>query len=713
MAAFTEPTLNLIGDGEPERVRGAFAETALFDVLGVSPATGRLFTRDEEVAGKENVVLIGWGLWQRRFGGGEAIGRTLDFDGRRMTVIGVMPAGFAFPGKTTEFWAPLVVSERARQARVGYFLQMVGRLKEGVTPAAAQAQMTVVGQQLEQQYPSENAGYGIFVNPLVRHVAGNVRTPLFVLLGAVGFVLLIACVNVAGLFLARGERRSREIVVRSALGASRGRLVRQLLVEVATIAAAAGAAGVLAAYAGIRILVWMAPANLPRVDEIALDGTVLAFALGVTSLTAIVCGLWPALRSSNVNLQEALRDSSRSVAGSRAAARARTTLLVAQCALAVVLLAGAGLLVRSLGMLHATDPGFRTDGVLMMRVNASRASFPQPPLLRSFYDQLLDRARRLPGVKGAALTSDLFLTDTPSSATFTLEDRPPFPPSEQIEATIDVVSPGFFETMGVPLVHGRFFDSRDRDGGAPAIVINETFAKRYWPNQDPVGKRMVFGTPDERNPWITIVGVAGDMRRRGLHRGSRLESFFSTTQNMGRNMQLLVATDGDALALAPLVRAEIRALDRSAPVTAVSSVDSQIGESLAIRRFQAWLLTMFSLLAMLLTAVGVFGLMAQLVTRRTAEIGVRMALGATPAGVLSMVLRQGAVLAAGGASIGLLGAFLLARALRTLLFGVSPADPLSFVSAAGVMGLAMLLACALPAWRAARVDPTLALRQDG
>ncbi len=710
-AAFTEPTVNLIGEGEPERIRGAFAEAALFEVLGATPVAGRLFRQDEEVAGKENVVVIGWSLAQRRFGGADAIGKQLDFDGRRLTVIGIMPPGFAFPSKTAEFWSPLVVSEGAKR-RVGYFLQMVARLKPGVTPLEAQTQMTLVGKQLEQEYPADNAGYGIFVNPLERHVAGSVRTPLFVLLGAVGFVLLIACVNVAGLFLARAETRGREIVVRSALGASRGRLVRQLLMEAGAVATGAGAAGVFAAYAATRGLVWLAPRDLPRVDEIALDWIVLAFAVAVTTLTAVACGLWPASRLSKVNLQDALRDSGRGVAGSRAAARTRTVLLVVQCALAIVLLAGAGLLVRSLRVLHATDPGFRTSNVLTMRVNASRASYPQSAQLRQFYDQLLERVRALPGVRGAAVTSDLFLSNTPSSGTFTLEDRPPFPPSEQIEATTDVVSPGFFDTMQVPLVRGRVLDSRDRDGGARAIVINETFASRYWPNQDPVGKRMVFGSPSERNPWITIVGVVGDMRRRGLHQGARLETFFSTTQNIGRNLQLLVSTDGDPLALASAVRAQIRALDRSAPVTAVGTVDAEIGESVAIRRFQAWLLAMFSILAVLLAAVGVFGLMAQLVARRTPEIGVRMALGATPAQVLAMVLRQGALLATSGAAVGLLGAFLLARGLRSLLFGVGVADPIAYAGAAVVMALAVLTACAVPAWRAARVDPTLALRQE-
>jgi putative ABC transport system permease protein len=711
MAAFTEPTVNLISDGEPERIRGSYAEAQLFNVLGVTPAQGRLFTSDEEVAGKENVVVIGWGLWQRRFGGTNVIGRTLDFDGRRLTVIGVMPAGFAFPSKESEFWAPLVVNERAK-VRVGYWLQMVGRLKPGVTPVEAQAQMTVVGTQLEQQYPADNAGYGIFINPLENHVAGNVRTPLYVLLGAVLFVLMIACVNVAGLFLARAESRSREIVVRSAIGASRTTLLRQLFLEAGALALVAGAAGVLVAYLGVRALVWMAPRDLPRVDEIGLDGSVLIFAIVVTTLTAIACGLWPAWRLSRVNLQEALRDSGRGVSGSHAAARTRSALLVVQCALAILLLAGAGLLLRSLGALRGMDAGFRTAGVLTMRVNASRASFPQPPQLRQFYDQLLERVRALPGVTSAAVATDLFLSNTPSSGTFTLEDRPPFPPSEQIEATIDRVSPSFFETMQVKLVRGRFPDTRDRDEAGGVIVINETFANRYWPGQDPVGKRFTFGDPGPNTRWLTIIGVAGDMRRRGLNQGSRLETFLSTTQGAGRNMQLLVATNGDPLALAPAVRAEIRALDPSAPVTALGTVDGQIADSLAIRRFQAWLLALFSALAVLLSAVGIFGLMAQVVTRRTPEIGVRMALGATPGDVLGMVLRQGVVLATIGAAIGLAGAFVVARALRSLLFGVGTADPVSYLAAALVLAASVLIATALPAWRAARIDPTLALRQD-
>jgi len=585
-------------------------------------------------------------------------------------------------------------------------------MQPGITPVQAQAQMDVVGAQLEREYPDANQGYGIYVNPLLNHVAGRVRAPLFVLLGAVGLVLLIACVNVAGLFLARAESRGREIVVRSALGAGRRTLMRQLLVEAGALAIVAGAAGVLAAFGGIRALLWLAPPDLPRLDGIALDGLVLAFAAGVTMLTALAFGLWPAWRLSRVSLQDALREGGRGASGTLAATRARSMLLVAQCALAIMLLAGAGLLLRSLGALRATDAGFRTEGVLTLRVNASRAASPQPPQLRQFYEQLLARVRALPGVTNAAVIGDLFLTDTPNSGTFTLEDRPPFPPSEQIEATISPVSPGFFEAMQVRLMRGRFFDAQqDKDGGPGTIVINESFANRYWPDQDPVGKRMVFGRPGPQNPWRTIVGVAGDMRRRGLHRGARLETFAPATQGVGRNMQLLVPTNGDPLSLVASVRAEIRALDRSAPITAVSTVEALVGESLAIRKFQAWLLALFSGLAVVLAAVGIFGLMAQSVVRRTQEIGVRVALGATPSQVLGLVLRQGLLLAAAGIVLGIGGALMVARALRSMLYGVGAADPVSYAAAAALLLMSVVVATVVPAWRASRVDPTVALRE--
>jgi putative ABC transport system permease protein len=712
MAAFSESAANLTSDGEPERVLGIRAEASLFDLLGVRPLVGRTFGADEQVAGKADVWVIGWSLWQRRYGGRrDVLGKQIELDGRRATIIGVMPPGFRFPAHDTEFWSPLVVPEGAKR-RVGYWLQMIARLKPGAAMEQAQQQMTVVGRQLEQQYPEENAGYGIFVNPLVKHVAGNTRTPLLMLLGAVGFVLLIACVNVAGLMLARAEARTREVAVRAALGAGRGRLAALLLSEAAALAAVAGAAGLAAAWLDIRALLLIAPADLPRLDEIRLNAPVLLFALAITGLTTAIFGLLPALRVSLVNLNESLREGGRGVSGSRSGQRTRAALVIAETALAMMLLTGAGLLARSLSSLHAVDPGFRTSGVLMVEASASRTKYPEGPQTADFYQRLLERISGLPGVTGAAAITTLLLSDTPNSGTFTLEDRPPFPAAEQIEATDDVVSPGFFGAMKVKLRYGRFFDGRDRQGAPRAIIINSTFAEKYWPGRDPVGKRLVFGSPGERNPWITIVGVVEDLRRRGLHRPARLETFLPLAQRPARGMQLMVTIDRDPLRLAGGVRAAIRMLDSTAPVTKVSTVEAELGESMAGRRFQALLLATFAGLALVLAAVGIFGLMYHTVMRRTHEFGVRMALGAQGRDVVRMVLRQGLLLTGLGVTLGVAGAAALSGTIRGLLFGVAAADPASYLAALGLLGGAALVACWLPARRATRVDPLAALRHE-
>jgi len=712
MAAFANGAANLTSDGEPERVYGARTEASLFDLLRARPLIGRLYTKEEEAAGKADVWVIGWSLWQRRYGGSrDVLGKRIEMDGRSATIIGVMPPGFRFPTKESEFWSPLVVGEGAKR-RVGYWLQMVARLKPGTAPEAAQAEMDVVGRQLEQQYPNENAGYGIFVNPLVNHEVGNTRTPLLMLLGAVGFVLLIACVNVAGLTLARAEARGREVAVRAALGAGRARLAVLMLAEAASLAAIAGAIGLIASWWGVKGLTMLAPPDLPRLDEIGLNTPVLLFALGITGLTSVLFGLAPAWRISRINLNEALREGGRSVAGSIGGQRMRSALVISECMLALMLLAGAGLLLRSLANLRAVDPGFRTTGVLTMQAGPSRTKYPEGPQIIDFYQRWMDRVRGLPGVSGVGAISTLLLTDTPSSGTFTLEGRPPFPPAEQIEATIDRVSPGLFPAMNVKLKYGRFFDDRDRLDTPRAAIINATFAERYWPGRDPVGQRFVFGTPSERNAWITIVGVVEDMHRRGLHRSARLETFAPLAQMPSSAMQLLVATQGDPLALAAAVRAEIRALDSTAPITRVSTVEAELGESMAGRRFQALLLAMFAALALVLAAVGIFGLMYQTVARRTHEIGVRMALGAHSGDVVSMVLRQGLLLTGAGIVLGVLGALALSQTVRGLLFGVAATDPVTYLVAVLLLGGAALVACWLPARRATRVDPLVALRHE-
>lgn len=456
----------------------------------------------------------------------------------------------------------------------------------------------------------------------------------------------------------------------------------------------------------------MAPADLPRLDEIRLNTPVLIFALGITGLTSVLFGLVPAWRISRINLNEALHQGGRSVAGSLGGHRMRAALVISECMLAIMLLVGAGLLVRSLSNLRAVDPDFRTDRVLTMQVGASRTRNPGAPQVTEFYQRLLERVRGLPGVTGVGTITTLLFSDTPSSGTFTLEDRPPFPPADQIEATTDRVSPGFFQAMKVRLKYGRFFDDRDHASAPRAAIINETFAKKYWPGRDPVGRRFVLGTPSERNQWITIIGVVEDMRRRGLHREARLETFGTTAQSPASGTQLHVTVDGDPLALAAAVRAEIRALDPLATVTKVSTVEADLGESMASRRFQALLLAMFAALALVLAAVGIFGLMFQTVSRRTNEIGVRMALGAQHGDVLRMVLRHGMVLACAGIVLGVLGATALSRVVRGLLFGVGPTDPASYFAAVLLLGGTALMACWLPARRATRVDPLVALRHE-
>jgi putative ABC transport system permease protein len=713
MGGFVLSGANLTSDGEPESVDGISAESEIFAILGVAPTRGRLFTKEEETAGRDGVWVISWSLWQRRFGGREdVIGKKVQMDGQTATIIGVMPETFRFPNKTTDFYTPLVVPERAKR-RTGYWLQMVARIKPGARMEAVQSEMDLVGKQLEQQYPSENAGYGIFVNPLEKHVVGDTRTPLLVLFGAVGFVLLIACVNVAGLMLARAETRGREVALRSALGAGRGRLITMVMAESASLALIAGVAGLAAGWVGLKLLVAMAPADLPRLSEVTLNGPVVLFALAATLLTSFLSGLAPAFRLAKMDLNAALREGGRTLAGSHGAERTRAQLVVAECMLAIMLLAGAALLLRSLSNLNSVDPGFRVQNVLTMNVSASRTKWEDRTQVGAFHHQLMEKLRSVPGVTGVTEIGNLLLSDTPNSGTFTLEDRPPFPEAEQIEATTDRVAPNFFDVMQVKLKYGRKFDDRDGAESPRAIIVNETFAQRYWPGQDPTGKRMVFGRPDPNNPnWITIVGVVSDMHRRGLHRPARLETFLPSTQGVGRRMQLLITADSHPLRLTSAIRGEIKSLDSSAPVTLVSTVEDELGVSLAGRRFQTLLLSMFAGLALVLAAVGIFALIFQTVARRTQEFGVRMALGAQSGDVVAMVVKRGMLLVGVGVLLGVAGSLALARVVQGLLFGVSAVDPLSYLAAALVLGGFGLVACWLPATRATRVDPVEALRHE-
>ncbi len=715
MAIFSRSMSSLTGADEPEQVREARVAANFFPLLGVRPMLGRTFSPDEDQEGRDRVAVLSHGLWVRRFGAdSNVLGKNLIRDSRNYTVVGVMPPEFRFPDKTTELWIPLVVPPQARGARFGFWLWIVGKLKPGVTVEQAQTEMSGIGSRLEQQYP-EGAGYGVYVVPLHRQLVGNIRPALLILLGAVVFVLLMACANVASLLLARASAREREIAIRAAIGAGQGRLIRQLLTESVLLSAVAGAIGVLVAVWGVSVLVSLSPQDFPRLDEIRIDAPVLAFTLGLSLLTGIVFGLAPALQFSRWAVSETLKETGRTLGSSLRARYLRGALVAGEIALALVLLAGAGLLIRSFLRLQAVDPGFQPQRVLTMRLISPRSKYPQGPQVAALFQQLLQRIGAMPGVQSAAAVSDIFLSKTPNSGDFTIEGRPPKPLTEQIEATIDVISPNYFAAMGVPLRHGRWFTDQDGRDTPRVVIINETMARWFWPDEDPIGKRFTFGGPQSQR-WMTIVGVAGDMRRQGLDRPARAETFVPHAQNPRGLMTLVVrgAPSGpaDALALAAGVRAEIRAVDKDLPIFDVSTLDRQIGESVAQRRVNTLLLGLFAGLALVLAAVGVYGVVAYAVTQRTHEIGVRMALGAAPDDVLRMVLRHGALLAGTGVTAGLVASLALTRLMTGLLYGVSATDPGVFAAVALGLATVSLLAAWIPARRATRVDPMVALRYE-
>jgi putative ABC transport system permease protein len=712
MSGFAPTRVTVLSAEEAERLFAHRVEPDFFEVLGVRPRMGRAFTPEEMEPGHDRVIILSDGVWRRKFGGrSDIVGLKLQVDGGTMTVVGVMPEDFRFPSRDTEVWVPLALTPAGRASRGGFFLSVVARLKPGVRIEQAQSELDAVAKRIEEQFPFMR-GYGANAVSLERQLTGGIRAALVVLAGAVAFVLLIACTNVAGLFLARAEAREREIAVRAALGAGRGRLMRQLLTESLVLALGAGVVGLAFAYAATGALVALAPRDLPRLDEIRLSGGVLWFTLGVSLASGVLFGLVPAFRISASGLIDSLREGGRSLTGGVRSRRMRAALVVAEFAMAVLLLAGAGLMIRTLAFLRGVDPGFDPDHVLTLRLAVSNSRFPERAQVAQFYQQLLDRLTALPGVRNAGAIRDFTLIATPNSGGFTIEGRAPEPEENQIEATIDPVTPGFFSTMSVPLRGGRFIGRQDGPNNPPVTMINETMARRFWPKDDPVGKRYKFGGPQSDEPWMTIVGVVADMRRQGLDRVARCETFQPLAQTPSRNMYLVIRTSGDPLAMATAVRAEVRALDPNTPIIGMSTMDRVLGESIAERKFQAMLLSVFSGIALLLAAIGIYGLMYQAVARRTHEIGVRMALGAGARDVLAMILREGVGLALGGTLLGLALALALTRALATLLYGVGATDPVTFAGAAGILIVTAIAASAIPALRATRVDPMEALRYE-
>jgi predicted permease len=709
----------LTGRGQPEPIPALKATGELFALLGAEAALGRTFSGSDREAG-EDVVVLSDRLWRSRFGADpRVVGQALTLDGRPYVVAGVMPPGFAFPpfwATEASMWTPLrlTAADRANDAR---FLRVFARLRPGKTLAEARAELDVVESRLAADHPASHAGIDLSVEALREPVVSGVRPALLLLMGAVAFVLLIACANVASLLLAEGLGRQREVALRAALGASPGRLVGQQLRESLLLATVAGALGLALASLGTGALRGLAPAGFPRLDQLHMDGRVAMFGILLSVLTGVATGLVPALRGSRIDLVDALQTGDRSPRGARPH-RAHDLLVVGELALALVLLTGAGLLTRSLLHLLEPRPGFRPDGLLTASLSLSASPFGEPERQVPFFEDVLTRVRALPGVDEAAFVNHVPIAGDTWGTSFTVEGRPE-PADDLPNAVFRVATPGYLRTMGIPLDRGRVFRAAAASGTVREVLVNETLARRYWPGGDAVGGKIHPGGPGSPEPWLTVVGVFADARQSGLAEKVRPEIVFPYSGNPApwyRSSTLLVRTRLDPLALAEAVKQRVWAVGPDVPVTHVQAMTDVLSEAVGRQRASALLLGLFAAVALFLSAVGVYGVMSYAVSRRTAEIGIRMALGAPPSRVFADVVGRGLALSAIGAGIGLVLALGLSRALVALppdlLFEVSPTDPATFASVALLLLAVGLLACAVPAWRASRVDPLLALRQE-
>lgn len=710
---------NLAGAGisQPENISGEAVSTNFLSMLGVHPFLGRDFEPSEEKPGTAPVVLLSYELWQSHLGADRnAVGRTISLDGHSYTIIGVLPAGFRSLDKT-DVLEPIGVfatsnSDTADRGSRGD-MSVVARLAPGTTLAQARAEMEGIAARLAKQYPASNDQFGVALRPIRDVFVGDIRTPLLVLLGAVLFVLLIACANVANLFLVRGAGRNKEFALRVAFGASRGRIIRQMLTESFALAFVGGVLGVLLALAGIRWISGMIMPEMLNGAQITLNGAVLLFTAGVVLLAAFVFGLAPALHSSKQDVQTELKEGSRTSTAGGAQNRLRRALAIAEISLSLVLLVAAGLMMKSLYHLLSVDPGVRTDHVLTMAMNLRTQQYSKPPTVRTFWQQVLERVSALPGVESAAIGTAVPFTGDHSRGDITIEGMPLPRPGSWPHPDFHVVSPGYLSTLGIPLLRGRDFTSADNENAPPVGIINSKLAQQFFPGQDPIGKRFMFGHPDTDPPkWITIVGVVGDTKLYGLANPARLEIYISARRSAMGNMELLVKSKIDPAALISSIRAVVSSIDKDQPIFAVSTLNALRDSSIFGRRITLILLGVFSGLALVLATIGIYGVVSYAVAQRTHEIGIRMALGAQHRDVLRTVLGQGGKIALIGTAIGLAMALGLTRFMSSLLFSVSASDPLTFAGVAGLLLVVAMLACYIPARRAMKVDPMVALRYE-
>ncbi|MFL6236824.1 MAG: ABC transporter permease [Thermoanaerobaculia bacterium] len=722
LGAYVTGEVNVSGRDEPVRANAARATAGLFAALGVRPERGHFYTPAEDLPSVEKTVVLSDGLWRRAFGADPGIlGRRIKVDGDDRTVIGVMPPGFTVGNERIEAWIPLALDPAKPGNHGNHYLYLVGRLKPGVSLSQARQEMNGLLARWKKEIPNDHTPdaerHRLVIQPLLEDLVGSIRPKIQLLMGAVGLVLLIACVNVANLLLARAEARQKEIAVRTALGAARGRLLRQFLTESVVLALLGGALGLFLGWIGVRAIVAANLESIPRVGEIGLDGRSLLFTLAVSLLTGLLFGLAPALHARAGTFFATLKEGGQRTTAGSGRQWLRRGLVVAEIAFAAMLVIGGGLLNRSFWLLQKVDPGFDPKGVLSLEVSLPKAAYGKPEQVLGFYDRLLDRLSHLPGVTSAAAMSGLPPNRPVDANDMVFESVPQKPEGPYQNADYwQFVSRDYFKTMGIRLVEGHLFGPTDARGTNGVALINETMAKVFWPDRSPVGDRIK--APSDKAPWLTIVGVVADVKQGGLDHKTGTEVYFLADQapesvgDVARTMYVVMRTSKDPLSLAGPARGEIRRLDPSLPVANVEPMTRVVYESVAQPRFIAFLVLIFAVVALSLAAIGTYGVLAYMVELRTREIGVRMALGAQAGQVLQMILSQGAWLVGSGLLLGVIGALALRRALASVLFGVAPTDPAIFATVLLVLSVVGLLACYLPAHRATRVDPLVALRQE-
>jgi putative ABC transport system permease protein len=716
MAMFFDRSFNLTSDGEPEELSGQYASTNLFSVLGTNPILGRTFVNDDGREGQPRVVVISYGLWQRRFGGdSNIVGRQITLNEQPNTIIGVMPANFGWhirkgteASKPADIWVPFQITNELRGHR-GRFASAVARLKPGVSMDQAKQEMNTIGARLAQQYPEFNTNWGVNVVPLRTQFTGDIRKPLLILLGAVGFVLLIACANVANLLLARASSRRKEIAVRAGLGASRWRIARQLLTESVMLSVVGGTLGVLVAWWGTKALVALSPPALIDLRTVTVSLPVLAFTLGLSVLTGIVFGLVPALEATRFDLHDSLKEGGKGAGGTAGSHYARNLFVVTQVALALVLLVGAGLLVKSLNRLQAVDPGFNAQNLLAVRVSLLKRYDTDPKVI-AFFKQAIEQMKAIPGVEAVGAINTPPFTGLYSGTTVEVDGQK-LPPAQQLKTGVCVTDANYFQTMQIPLKQGRLFTEQEATEMRHVVLVNEAFVRKNLNGTNPLGRKLTIYMKDEPEP-TEIIGVVGDHKHLGLDVAVEPVAYWPHPELAYPGMTLMLRTRTDASAVAPAARNVIRALDPQQPIGEVTTMESLLSTSVARSRFSAWLLTIFSFVAVVMAAVGIYGVMSYSVLQRTHEIGVRMALGAQRFDVLKLVVKKGVVLGIIGVAAGLAASFGLTRLISTLLFEVTATDAATFAVVSVGLFLVTLLACYVPARRATKVDPLKALRYE-